>query len=109
MCNNNNFKNENIYNEDKESWIIDRIKEEWVSNYSNYVTNFAFNSDEIWIIAPWAIKNEFIKRYKNKKIVYSVYHIENQLKESLELQEIKSIDQYVSAYLCNIEFKQNEF
>ena len=62
------------------------------------MTNFAFNSDVIWIIAPWAIKNEFIKRYKNKKIVYSVYHIENQLKESLELQEIKSIDQYVSAY-----------
>lgn len=91
----------------KESWIIDRIKKEWMSNFSNYVANMAIYSDVIWVIAPWAISNKFIKRYKNKKIIYSVYHIENQSQDGLELSEIKFIDQYVSAYhVISIQTKQ---
>ena len=39
-----------------ESWIIDRIRKEWLQNNPNISTKFIYRSDVIWIISPWLWK-----------------------------------------------------
>ena len=36
-----------------ESWIIDRMKDEFTNNNKGIVTNNIKEADIIWIIAPW--------------------------------------------------------
>ena len=40
-----------------ESWIIDRIRQEWFENNRNISTKFIYRSDVIWIISPWLWRN----------------------------------------------------
>ena len=35
-----------------ESWIIDRVRQEWYEHYKNISTRDIKNADIIWIIAP---------------------------------------------------------
>lgn len=81
----------------KESWIIDRIKKEWIENNKNY-TQYPIFSDIIWAIAPWALRKNYFKKNANKKIIGSFYHIEDTSKNSSEIENIKSLDRYLSAY-----------
>ena len=58
-----------------ESWIIDRMKDEF-SNYNpDIVTNDIKESDIIWIIAPWMWKKIPKKYLKSKTVVCSVHHL----------------------------------
>ena len=66
-----------IYNNKlKESWIIDRIIDEWTLYNKDIVTKNLFNSDIIWIIANWKLKGVPKVYLKNKKVVASIYHID---------------------------------
>jgi len=90
----------------KESWIIDRIKDEWEIYQKKYVSKIKLKSDIIWVIAPWAI-NDKILINSRKKIVYSVYHIEDLSKDSLEIAKLKNIEQFVDAFhVISIQTKQ---
>ena len=60
----------------KESWIIDRVTEEWNLNNPNLITNKIKDADIIWIIASWVWKKVPKKYLQNKKIVVSIYHID---------------------------------
>lgn len=63
-------------NKINESWIVDRLKQEWCQFNQNTITDSKFESDIIWIIAPWTWKwnnNLFIK---NKKVIYTIHHLE---------------------------------
>ena len=40
----------------KESWIIDRVTEEWNQNNPGLTTNKIKDADIIWIIASWVWK-----------------------------------------------------
>ena len=81
-----------------ESWIIDRVKKEWVQLNKKVSTKFKYNSDIVWVIAPWSLKNNEVLKYKNKKIIYSVYHIEESSKNSTELNNIFKFDYLIDAY-----------
>ena len=81
-----------------ESWIIDRIKREWIVNNKKITTKFSFLSDIIWDIAPWSTNPSFIKKNYSKKIVKSVYHIEDTSGGSEEIGRIIENDKYVDAY-----------
>ena len=50
-----------------ESWIIDRIKNEWTVNNKKITTKNPYFSEIIWDIAPWASKPTFIKKLKKRK------------------------------------------
>ena len=81
-----------------ESWIIDRIKREWILNNKKITTKFSFMSDIIWDIAPWSTNPSFIRKNHTKKIVKSVYHIEDPSPDSKEIGRIIENDKYVDAY-----------
>ena len=82
----------------KESWIIDRIKNEWIKNNPKINTNYISKADIIWVIAPWAIDYNFLTKNEFKKIIYSIYHIEDTSKNSTEIKNIKDVDKFVNAY-----------
>ena len=68
-----------------ESWIVDRVKDEWFEYNDEISTKEIKDSDIIWIISPWLWK-KIPKRYlKTKKVVCSIYHFEDKdfLKENL--------------------------
>ena len=81
-----------------ESWIIDRIKNEWTVNNKKITTKNPYFSEIIWDIAPWASKPTFIKKFKNKKIIQSIYHIENTSSEGREVKNIIENDKFIDGY-----------
>lgn len=81
-----------------ESWIIDRIKNEWTINNKKITTKNPYFSEIIWDIAPWASKPTFIKKFKNKKIIQSIYHIENTSPEGREVKNIIENDKFIDGY-----------
>lgn len=91
----------------KESWIIDRIKKEWEVHQNEFITKNQFNADIVWVIAPWAINQEKLLKKNNKKIVYSVYHIEDSSEESIELAQLRKLEEFVDAFhVISIETKE---
>lgn len=82
----------------RESWIIDRIKNEWAEYNKNIISKTKYFSDIVWVIAPWSISVNKYKNFKNKKVILSIYHIENTLSESKEIKNILELDKYVDAY-----------
>ena len=81
-----------------ESWIIDRIKKEWIENNKNIITKSRYFADIVWIIAPWSIKESDYNKFRNKKVIASIYHIENKSFDSPEVKNILELDKYVHAY-----------
>ena len=91
-----------------ESWIIDRIKKEWIEHNKNTYSQYYYFSDLVWLIAPWSISEKKIKKYKNKKIIYSQYHFENFSEDDVEIKYLKKIDRYIDAYHVISKKTQNE-
>ena len=68
-----------------ESWVIDRLKDEWLEYNDEISTKKIKDSDIIWIIAPWLWKKIPKRHLKTKKVVCSIHHFEDKdfLKENL--------------------------
>ena len=81
-----------------ESWIIDRVKKEFIDYTTFKFCNFIQTADVIWVIAPWSFSVEKIKKHKNKKIIYSIYHIEDRNVNNSEIKEILEVDKYIDYY-----------
>ncbi|MGA0412885.1 MAG: glycosyltransferase family 4 protein [Candidatus Puniceispirillales bacterium] len=60
-----------------EDWIIDRVKKEWLENNKDISTKYLYNSDLIWIISPWLWRKIPLYFLKNKKVICSIYHVDN--------------------------------
>ena len=76
----------NIYlSKINESWVIDRLKDEWLEYNDEISTKKIKDSDIIWIIAPWLWKKIPKRHLKTKKVVCSIHHFEDKdfLKENL--------------------------
>jgi len=81
-----------------ESWIIDRMKDEF-SNYNpDIVTNDIKESDIIWIIAPWMWKKIPKKYLKLKTVICSVHHLEEKDYSGKPLKEFYKRDKFVDIY-----------
>ena len=44
----------------KESWIVDRFREEWYEQNPQYSRKNPFFADLIWIISPWTIRKSLL-------------------------------------------------
>ena len=82
----------------KESWIIDRVTEEWNLNNPNLITNKIKDADIIWIIASWVWKKVPKKYLQNKKIVVSIYHIDFDNFDKDQEKNFYELDEYVHTY-----------
>ena len=59
-----------------ESWIIDRVIQEWKINNHEITSDSIEEADIIWIISNWTWKKIRPKYLKEKKVVASIYHID---------------------------------
>jgi len=85
-------------NSPKENWIIDRIKEEWAEYNQMHNSKKPKTADIFWIIAPWTWKKIKIKDLENKKIVCSIYHIDEDKLDDAQLNEFQKRDANVDFY-----------
>ena len=85
-------------NSPKENWIIDRIKEEWAQYNQKHNSKKPKTADIFWIIAPWTWKKIKIKDLENKKIVCSIYHIDENKLDNAQLNEFQKRDANVDFY-----------
>ena len=81
-----------------ESWIIDRMKEEFSNFNPKIVTDNIKNSDIIWIIAPWMWKKIPKKYLKAKTVVCSIHHLEEKDFKGSALKDFYNRDRYVNYY-----------
>lgn len=84
-------------NKASEGWIVDRLRNEWYENCVDVSGRFLFSSDIVWIISPWTFNELFFKFIGNKKIVYSIYHFEENDLNKIK-SKIEKIDDYISCY-----------
>lgn len=84
-------------NQASENWVIDRLRNEWYEFNKLTFTKISFFADIIWIMSPWTFNKFYFQLYKNKKIIYSIYHIDKN--EEVDIaNKIKEIDKYVTFY-----------
>lgn len=82
----------------KESWVVDRFREEWYENNPQISTKNILFADLIWILSPWTIRKSTLNIIKNKKVICTVHHIDEENYEQLEKDNFEYLDQYVDIY-----------
>ena len=85
-------------NKINEDWIIDRLKSEWYNYNSEISTKFIKTADVIWIISPWLWKSIPKSQLKKKKVVCSIYHIEDDKFTEADKQDFIERDTFVDEY-----------
>ena len=85
-------------NSPKENWIVDRIKDEWAQYNHKYNSKKPKTADIFWIISPWTWQKIKRKDLENKKIVCSIYHIDEDKLDKAQLSEFQKRDVYVDFY-----------
>ncbi len=85
-------------NQLKEDWVVDRLRNEWVTHNKDIYTSSPRKANIIWIIAPWLWKNIKLKHLNNKKVICSIYHIEEFKMDDDYLSDFYERDQYVDEY-----------
>ena len=81
-----------------ESWIVDRLRHEWYKHNSSISTESIKESDIVWVVAPWLWKNIKKKYLRDKKVVCSIYHIEEKDFEQKQIKEFNNRDSFVDLY-----------
>jgi len=82
----------------QEDWIIDRIRNEWYAFNSNCSTKFIFNSNIIWILAPWNWKKVPKRLLKKKKVLCTYHHLDLNSNVDNTFKNFKELDYYVDEY-----------
>ena len=85
-------------NKINESWIIDRVIDEWISNNNEITSESIQDADIVWIISNWTWKKIRIKYLKEKKVVASIYHIDFDNFNKKDEKNFYKMDQYVDLY-----------
>ena len=71
-----------------ESWIVDRVREEWYKYNPELSSKNIKTADTIWIISPWLWRKLPKKYLKKCRVVCSIFHFEE--KDFIILQILKS-------------------
>ncbi len=81
-----------------ESWIVDRVREDWYRHNPDISTETLRQADTIWIISPWVWKKIAKRHLKNKNVVCSIYHIDFDKFDNKEKDDFFERDNYVDFY-----------
>ena len=85
-------------NKANENWILDRLRSEWYSNNKSVSSKFIRGADVIWICSPWTWKKIPEKHLEKKKVICSIYHIDEEKFSSNDLEEFNERDRFVDFY-----------
>lgn len=85
-------------NKVKEDWIIDRLRRDWYFDNKEISTKFKISSNIIWLCAPWVWKTVPKYYLKNKKVLCSIYHIDDTKFGNKELEDFQARDKFVHSY-----------
>jgi len=98
---------------EKQKWICDRLKEQFIKYQSEYITNNPEEAEYIWYIAPWNYKfipegyknSDWTNILENKKVIATIHHIDSDY-----LSSGKYINQFefINKYACYIHSICNE-
>lgn len=80
----------------KESWIVDRIRDEWYETNKNNSTKYLRNADIVWVLAPWLWKKIPQSQLKQKKVLCTYHHID--LESEDEVKNFHELDKFVHEY-----------
>lgn len=91
-----------------ENWIVDRFYSEWNDFNPSTTTNFIFNSEIIWLIAPWTWRKIYKNNLSRKKVVCTIHHIDESKFDEKQKKEFYERDKYVDFYhvISEKTFKQ---
>lgn len=81
-----------------ESWIIDRVREDWYKHNPETSTENIKEAEIVWIISPWIWGNIPKRHLKNKKVVCSIYHIDFDNFDGKEKKDFYKRDEFVDFY-----------
>ena len=56
-------------NKTRESWVVDRFREEWYKYNKDISTNYILKANQIWLIAPWMWKKVRLSNLKKANVV----------------------------------------
>jgi len=81
-----------------ESWIVDRVRQEWYKYNPELSSKNIKTADTIWIISPW-LWGKLPKKYLKKcKVVCSIFHFEEKDYNPSNIKEFYKRDKYVDSY-----------
>lgn len=81
-----------------ESWIVDRLREDWYIENSDISTNNIKSSDIIWIISPWLWKKLPKRKLNKRKVICTIHHIDFAKFSNKEEKDFYRRDKYVDLY-----------
>ncbi|MDA9197831.1 glycosyltransferase family 4 protein [Acidimicrobiia bacterium] len=81
-----------------ESWVVDRMREEWYLNNAEVSVEDPKKADLVWIISPWLWKKESRKILKSKTVICSIFHLEDKDFSDKYLKEFSRREKYVDYY-----------
>ena len=85
-------------NSAKENWVVDRFRKEWYKSNTSISTKLLNKSDIVWIISPWTWRKININKLSNKKVICSIYHLDEDKFSKNDLNEFNCRDKYVDIY-----------
>ncbi len=85
-------------NKVNESWILDRVVQEWNENNSDISTNSIKESDIVWISSNWTWEKIPKKYLSSKKVICSIYHIDFDKFDKKQEKNFNKLDKYVDQY-----------
>ena len=81
-----------------ESWIVDKLRSEFIETFPEETTSSLKSADVVWVIAPWALKKTDLFKYKSKKIICSIYHLDESIKNNEDIERFLKLDKYIDEY-----------
>ena len=81
-----------------ESWVVDRMRDEWYENNQEDSVENPKEADLIWIISPWLWKKESKKYLKSKTVICSIFHFEDKDYSKKSMIDFKKREKYIDYY-----------
>ena len=81
-----------------ESWVVDRMRDEWYQNNQEDSVENPKEADLIWIISPWLWKKESKKYLKSKTVICSIFHFEDKDYSKKSMIDFKKREKYIDYY-----------
>jgi hypothetical protein len=82
----------------KESWIVDRFKQEWDIDNSDVSVNNPDGADIIWLFADWAWTQLPLELLQRKKVVTTIHHLVCEKFGEKELRDFQARDKITDIY-----------